>query len=150
MNRYSFLLPLLLSLTGCASIVSGNHESVSVDTTPVTGCNCKLTNNSGTWFIPTTPGSVMINRDYSDLVVSCNKDGYGNGTLAVKSKTKGMAFGNILAGGIIGAAVDMGTGAAYDYPSLITVQLNKIMQPLEPSNSATNNIKPALPRPKET
>ena len=39
---------------------------------------------------------------------------------------KRMAFGNILAGGIIGAAVDMGTGSAYDYPSLISLELGMI------------------------
>lgn len=32
-----------------------------------------------------------------------------------------MAFGNILFGGVIGAAVDAGSGAAYDYPTLISV-----------------------------
>jgi len=36
-----------------------------------------------------------------------------------------MAFGNILAGGIIGAAVDVGTGSAYDYPPSIEVMLSK-------------------------
>jgi hypothetical protein len=42
---------------------------------------------------------------------------------SAKSSTKGMAFGNILFGGVIGAGVDTATGAAYDYPVLITVQL---------------------------
>jgi hypothetical protein len=34
-----------------------------------------------------------------------------------------MAFGNIIAGGIIGAGVDIHTGAAYDYPVSISVLL---------------------------
>jgi hypothetical protein len=34
-----------------------------------------------------------------------------------------MAFGNILFGGLIGVGVDMSTGAAYDYPALITVPM---------------------------
>jgi hypothetical protein len=34
-----------------------------------------------------------------------------------------MMFGNILAGGIIGGAIDAGTGAGYDYPTTITVPL---------------------------
>jgi phosphoketolase len=41
----------------------------------------------------------------------------------VNSSTKGMAFGNILFGGPIGAGVDMASGAAYDYPNLITVMM---------------------------
>ena len=47
------------------------------------------------------------------------------GIAAVKSGTKAMAFGNILFGGIIGAAVDTSTGAAYDYPDLITIVMGK-------------------------
>jgi hypothetical protein len=43
----------------------------------------------------------------------------------VKSKTKGMSFGNVLAGVIIGAGVDMGDGAAYDYPTEIVVPVKR-------------------------
>lgn len=58
----------------------------------------------------------------------CEKDGHAPGIAAAKSSTKGMAFGNILFGGIIGAAVDIGSGAAYDYPSIISVELGKAIQ----------------------
>lgn len=47
------------------------------------------------------------------------------GLISAKSSTKGMAFGNIIFGGIIGAGVDISTGAAYDYPTLITVLMGK-------------------------
>jgi hypothetical protein len=36
-----------------------------------------------------------------------------------------MAFGNIIFGGIIGGAIDAGSGAAYDYPPLITVLMGE-------------------------
>ncbi|MDH4481479.1 MAG: hypothetical protein QE279_02085 [Rhodoferax sp.] len=36
-----------------------------------------------------------------------------------------MAFGNIIFGGVIGAGVDISTGTAYDYPSLIVVMMGK-------------------------
>jgi hypothetical protein len=82
-----------------------------------------LTNNKGQWFV-TTPGTVTVHRSFQDLSVKCEKpDDYDPGLATVPSATKGMAFGNILLGGFIGAGVDMGTGAAYDYPELITVQL---------------------------
>jgi hypothetical protein len=57
--------------------------------------------------------------------VRCEKAGFQPGITAAKSTTKGMAFGNILFGGLIGAAVDAGSGAAYDYPSLIDVELGR-------------------------
>lgn len=91
---------------------------------PVKGAECKLTNDSGAWFIPSTPGTVTIDRCYGDLTVQCNKGDY-TGSTSVQSKTKAMAFGNIVAGGIIGGAVDAGTGAAYDYPTSIMVPMQK-------------------------
>jgi hypothetical protein len=79
-----------------------------------------MTNDKGTWFV-TTPGSVSIHRSLEDLTLSCTKDGFAPATDVEKSATKGMAFGNILFGGLIGTAVDVSTGAAYDYPTLISV-----------------------------
>lgn len=117
------LLYLSLLLTSCASIVTGQNQAVSVDTSPVKDAVCTLSNDKGTWFV-NSPGSTTILRSYSDLHVSCEKKGFGKGITTVKSSTKGMAFGNILVGGLIGTAVDCGTGAAYDYPSLINVPIN--------------------------
>lgn len=34
-----------------------------------------------------------------------------------------MAAGNILFGGLIGVGIDVATGAAFDYPTLITVPM---------------------------
>jgi hypothetical protein len=77
-----------------------------------------LINSDGTYYV-STPGTVSVDRDYGALTVSCQKDGYDAEMMEVNSSTKGMAFGNILIGGVIGAGVDVATGAAYDYPSEI-------------------------------
>lgn len=145
MNRKLTLLlaasPMLLA--ACASIVTGSNQSLSVQTEEggqtVAGANCKLGNDKGAWFV-TTPGSVTVHRAYGDLNVHCEKKDLPPGTAVVKSSTKGMAFGNILFGGVIGAAVDAGTGAAYDYPSLITVEMGKsetVAPPNTPDNEKT-------------
>lgn len=131
-------LACVAALSGCASIVDGSNQVLSVQTTlgsyDVSGASCKLDNNKGTWYVK-TPGSVTIHRSYDDLNVRCEKDGVEPGIATVKSSTKGMAYGNILAGGIIGAAVDMGTGAAYDYPGLITVEMG-LAPPVLPKPTA--------------
>lgn len=115
--------------SGCASIVSGHNQSVSLETRVkqgqvVAGANCKLANDKGTWFV-TSPGSVTVRRSYEDMVVSCEKEGMDAGQASVKSSTKGMAFGNILFGGVIGAGVDIASGAAYDYPPVFTVLMGE-------------------------
>lgn len=117
-----FAIISLLSLSACASLTTGQNQPLSVNTFPNSGASCKLVNDKGTWHVPSTPASVVVNRAHGDLSVTCNKNEL-NGSTVVKSKVKGMAFGNIIAGGIIGAAVDAGTGSAYDYPSEIIVEL---------------------------
>jgi hypothetical protein len=114
-----------LLMTGCASIVNGQNQSVSVSTTPAYGATCTLENNKGKWYIPSTPGSVTIHRSYNDLKINCEKKGYRRTLKTVASSTKGMAFGNVVFGGVIGAGVDMANGSAYDYPTDISVPLER-------------------------
>lgn len=112
-------------MTGCASIVNGQNQPISVSTGQVKGATCALQNNKGKWYVPNTPGSVTVQRSYQDLQVACEKKGYAAADQKIASKTKGMAFGNLLFGGIIGASVDMADGAAYDYPNEINLNLHK-------------------------
>lgn len=86
------------------------------------GASCSMTNDKGKWFV-TTPGTTTVQRSYGDMSVNCEKDGAAPGLATVKSSTKAMAFGNIVFGGVIGAGVDVATGAAYDYPSMITIEM---------------------------
>lgn len=105
-------------LPGCASIVTGHNQPITVETPECEGAKCKLMNDKGSWFV-TTPGSVIVSRAFGDLTISCSKEGYGSLSHVVSSSTKAMAAGNILFGGLIGVGVDVATGAAYDYPSPI-------------------------------
>ena len=112
--------------SGCASIVGGHNQSLSVETrangAALTGAQCKLFNSKGTWFV-NTPGSVIVHRAYGDLTVDCTHEKAPPGSMIVKSATKPLAFGNIIFGGAIGVGVDVATGAAYDYPDLISVEM---------------------------
>lgn len=118
-------ITFMSALTGCASIVNGTHQSVSVHNGPVEGAVCSLRNNKGQWFINGTPGSVVINRSFDDLKISCKKHGYQIGKEHIASHTKAMVFGNALFGGAIGAGVDIADGAAYDYPTNIYVPMQR-------------------------
>lgn len=136
----SYLAVTLLS--GCASIVNGQNQPVSVETrlksAQLTGASCKLSNDKGIWFI-TTPGSTTVQRSYENLVVRCEKDGLAPGIATVKSSTKAMAFGNILFGGIVGAGVDVATGAAYDYPAMFSVEMGDVIT-IAPSPTASGVV----------
>jgi hypothetical protein len=113
----------LLVVSGCATITTGQNQPVSVETPGCAGATCKLSNDKGTWYVSATPGSATVQRAYGDMTVTCEKGDYRSNPYAIKSATKAMAFGNVIFGGLIGAAVDAGSGAAYDYPTLITVPI---------------------------
>jgi len=49
----------LCLLSGCASIISGANQSVSVNTPGCEAASCELTNSKGTWFVK-SPGSVTV------------------------------------------------------------------------------------------
>ena len=155
----SALAAACLLTGGCASIVSGQNQSVSVTSrdpvkgVDVAGAKCSLVNDKGTWYA-TTPGTVTVRRSFNELAVNCSADGMTTGIAMVKSATKAMAFGNILFGGFIGAGVDMSTGAAYDYPEVIIVTMGQsgvVSTPVaaapastvEPARTASNGTSPA-------
>ena len=124
-KKYSLFILLIsiVQLYGCASIVSGQTQLISVSAPNCPDADCKLVNDDGTYYVK-TPGTVSVEREYDDLTITCQKEGYESSMIKVSSTTKGMAFGNILLGGGIGAGVDMATGAAYDYPSEIISPLD--------------------------
>jgi hypothetical protein len=122
---FALILPILI-LTGCASITSGKVQPLSVVTTcdgePLNGASCTLINDKGSWFVK-TPGSVSINKAYGDLTAEC-KLGESKGSATFSSKSEGAVWGNIIAGGIIGYAVDAGTGAGFSYPPQLAVNMS--------------------------
>lgn len=141
-------LASVAAISGCASIVNGTSQVISVQTVQngndIAGAACKLDNGKGTWFVK-TPGTVTVHRAYDDLTIKCEKDGSEPGLATIKSSTKGMAFGNILFGGVIGAGVDMSTGAAYDYPPLITVSMG-LTTIIGPKEEKKPDATPAAPQ----
>ena len=79
----------------------------------------KRSNSKGSYYVNSTPGSVMVQNACDQLTVTCKKDGYvpaNPNAGSVQDKSKGMAWGNIIFGGIIGIAVDRQTGAGCTYP----------------------------------
>ena len=131
LKKITKILPICF-LVGCASIADNKMQAVSVSTGEVTGAMCTLTNTKGSFYVQSTPGTVTIQQACDPLAIMCNKKGYkasAGASGAVQDQTKGMAWGNIIFGGIIGIAVDRSSGAACRYPA-------NIMYPMEKDNKA--------------
>ncbi len=70
-----------------------------------------------------------MHRSLADITLLCTKENFQSASSVTPSSTKGMVFGNILLGGLIGMGVDVATGAAYDYPTLIPVFMTPLAIP---------------------
>lgn len=129
-------------LGGCASITGTSNQPISVRSScgvaPVSGAACKLRNDKGEWYVNSTPGSVIIQKAFGDLAVECQKAGLGRGVSIYKSTANASVYGNILVGGLIGFAIDSGSGSGFDYPQSMSVEIcdgetrAEVSQPAEP------------------
>jgi len=110
------------ALSGCATIIEGTTQNVSVSTSPEQGAQCTLKNSEGAWYL-TTPGSTTVHKTKNDMTIDCNKSGFAPGHLVAASHFGGTTAGNVIAGGVIGLGVDAASGANYHYDSPIVVAL---------------------------
>ena len=118
-RRLLIIFFLNLFMFSCASITQGSTQIITIETPNCPGASCKIFHDEGTYYVNKTPATIVVNRSASQLRVNCS---YGDVSTAMtdESSIEGMAFGNILIGGILGGGIDMATGAAYQYPQIIS------------------------------
>jgi hypothetical protein len=111
-------------LPSCATITRGTNEVFVVDSNPQ-GAQVRLS----TGHIGETPASFKVPRRET-LHVTVSKKGYKTRQITVPSQISGAGgaamAGNVVVGGLIGAAVDAGTGAMHEHkPNPLQVNLEK-------------------------
>lgn len=127
-------------LPGCATIMEGTSQSVSVATEPA-GANCTI-DRAGTRIgqVNPTPGSVHLDKSKNDLSITCAHEGYQTATVVESPKFQATTFGNIIVGGVVGAVVDAASGANFAYPAQITIPMAPLPRP-----TATDVQVPKIP-----
>ncbi len=124
-QRWTVTVVLLSSLVlgACATLVEGSEQTVTVITEPP-GAVCTLTRGGQTLAVANpTPNSVFIEKSKDNINIICEKEGNFDGSASLSSDFQNMTFGNILLGGVIGLAVDAGSGAMHEYPDSVTIVL---------------------------
>lgn len=135
MFRRACLLSLYL-LSGCASIVEGTNQQIAVNTNP-SGADCGLYRKGikiGT--IIQAPGSTLVNKTKNDIWIVCVKPGYQAATYLNHSGVAGGTFGNIIAGGGIGWAIDSASGADNKYDSPVNLSMVPVVGGIPAAASA--------------
>jgi hypothetical protein len=112
---------LLSILTGCASVTQGTEQSIKIETlaqggAPVEGAECQLSNDKGMAAV-SSGQTALVRRSGGNLMVQCTLVGHAPAVGQAVSRGNAGLAGNIVAGGLIGVAIDVGTGAAYTYPT---------------------------------
>jgi hypothetical protein len=117
------LLVVAASLGGCATITKGHTQGFTVKTDPP-GAECEITKKGAyVGVINPTPGTLQLQKGAAALNVACKKDGHLDASGTASSSVQGWTFGNLLVGGVIGFAVDAGSGAMHEYQTEMSLRL---------------------------
>jgi hypothetical protein len=118
-----------LLVSGCTTITRGTRDTLLVESDPI---GAKVTLSTGEH--GTTPASFNLPRR-KPVVVTIEREGFEPVTINVNPQVVGAGgvgmAGNILVGGLIGAGVDLATGAMKDLkPNPVRVKMNPVASPL--------------------
>lgn len=112
-------IALLLTLVGCGSIINGTTQPISFSSTPAAA---RVSINGVEY--GNTPVTVPLPRKGSHAVV-LKLDGYEPYSINLTRGVSGWVWGNLVFGGLIGLAVDAGTGGMYKLtPEQVNSTLN--------------------------
>lgn len=124
MIRSIFFITLVLFLTGCASISNGDTQTISVRALcgdQVLPATCVAENSKGRWTF-VAPRQLTVAKDYYALRVDCKSIYLDRHVVQVPASLEPAMAGNLLVGGLVGAAVDIRTRRGMSYPQHIDVK----------------------------
>ncbi|MGH1365665.1 MAG: PEGA domain-containing protein [Calditrichia bacterium] len=117
MKKFILLLGLIFVFVGCASIVKGNMQLITINSN-VDGAEVLLDGVS----VGQTPFTGEVSKKGKVLLVK--KEGYKDYNIALSKNLEPWFWGNIITGGTFGSITDFASGAAWAYgPSSYQVEL---------------------------
>ena len=113
----------IFSIAGCASVFNEDRQAVSVRamcgqrSMPAT---CVAENSRGRWTFQ-APREILVPKDMYALRVTCKSVLLESLTVQAPATLQGAVAGNLMLGGVLGAAYDIGSGRGLVYPAAIDV-----------------------------
>ncbi|WP_294312742.1 PEGA domain-containing protein [uncultured Chryseobacterium sp.] len=106
----ALLLGITLSVTSCATIITGTKDKITFNSTPE---GAKVIHRGIEKC--TTPCTAEIPRSLSKQMVTFEKEGFSNKEVKLTKTFNPVTLVNILLGGIIGIGIDTATGSLTKY-----------------------------------
>lgn len=127
--RYFIAIACVISLLGCASIVSESNYPVSISSSP-NNAKISIKNEDGQEvFAGTTPTTITLDSSEGffqpeEYTVTIKKKGYNKRKVTIDGELDGWYIGNIAFGGLIGfLIVDPATGAMWKLDKNVNINL---------------------------
>ena len=117
------VLAVTALLSGCASLLEEDTQEVNVRFMCAEKhlvATCDLKNDKGRWRL-STPGKATVINDTSQLEISCRAPFIPKFSVSVMPMPSMGMLGNLLFGGVVGAAVDVYNNSGMKYPENIDI-----------------------------
>lgn len=132
MKKFLLSIAAVVSLSGCASIINGPTQSITIKSVPE-GAAVSVTNKAGEKIhTGASPLTLALKRGAGYFKpevykIAFTKDGFAPKEVVITGTMSGWFIGNLLFGGLIGMlAVDPVTGAMYTLPESVSETLVEV------------------------
>ena len=123
LSKLALAMTLVGVLSGCASMLDEDSQDVAVNIQcydkPVRA-QCVAENARGRWAFK-APGNVQVKNDYGDLEITCKVNYFPQFTVNAPALPSWNFAGNVLVGGLVGAAYDLHNNTGLKYPETINI-----------------------------
>ncbi|RZI47440.1 hypothetical protein EDM53_02010 [Rickettsiales endosymbiont of Peranema trichophorum] len=120
-------------LTCCATLISGTSQNISVKVVDsstnenLADVKCTVTDGKGlTYVLNTNPGHILVHKGNGPLHPDCRKEGYVQKSFGMGDSFNAVTIANVLFWP--GFIVDAASGAMKDYPSHMTIIMERKKQ----------------------
>jgi hypothetical protein len=121
--QLSFMWPAVVLLGGCASIFNDSYQTLTVRTDctrVVLNSSCSASFGDKTFNFE-TPARLTLPRSIEPILVSCRGGLLAGASTDVQPGLTAGFLGNAIAGGAVGAVIDLNTRRAFAYPSVTNI-----------------------------
>lgn len=119
LSRFFPLISTLVLMSGCASVIDGPTQNITIATPGANEAECYLTN--GVKYHAVTGETLRIMRSSRDLVADCYASGDRHKQVVVSSTFNGWGAANVTNAVVPGVTYDHYSGGLYVYPDVLTI-----------------------------